>query len=257
MATYFATILSLLFCLTLAWDYRKGGDDWDFKSCNDLNEQQSPIQLDTSQARSFLPPFYLFPRVRTPIQLKYVDYGWTLKLEGDCGYMYTVEPLRIVHGLTFGCRNIEFHAPAEHTIDGKSYALEMQIYMTFVNGAAVPVRREAAFSFFFEASTTDNPFLAQFVNKLTTNNTVIDVSFDSLFQPDMLTKEKLYSYRGSRTSPNCGPTVNWYLILPAMQISPAQLKVFTARWQDNPNFAGGRGNNRNAKPQNITVFRYP
>ena len=27
------------------WNYEKGGEDWDFKSCNDDKKQQSPIDI--------------------------------------------------------------------------------------------------------------------------------------------------------------------------------------------------------------------
>ena len=250
-------ILSLIIFAT-AWDHRKGGDDWNFKYCNQVSDdQQSPIVVDSASTRAFTPPYYLFPRLKTPATLTYIDLGWTFRLVNSIGYIYTIEPFTIVHGLTFKCKYVEFHAPAEHVIDGRHYPLEMQIYADFDSGAAVPKCTEAAFSFFFNTTHgKDNPFFSQFLGRITKNETVMDISFDYLLPPDVVTKYSIFSYRGSKTSPNCEPNVNWYLMDPPLDISPAQLKVFNDRWLNNPSF-GGRGNNRFTKPRNATVFRYP
>jgi len=256
----FVKFLSLLFIFSyvLCWDYKKGGEDWNMNYCNNNTEQQSPIALATSDTRTFTPPFYLFPRFKNPLTLTYNDLEWTFRLENNFGFIYTIEPFSIVHGLTFECKFLEFHAPAEHIIDGKHYSVEMQIHTTFSNGNALPKCTDATFSFFFNTTQgKDNAFLAQFLTKLDKNGTKVDVNFDELIPLDAVNKYTIYSYRGSHTVPNCDPNVNWYLMVPPMDISAAQLKLFNDRWRNNPKFADGHGNNRHTKAQNTTVFRYP
>eukprot|EP00829_Urostomides_striatus_P007095 TRINITY_DN1777_c0_g1_i1.p2 TRINITY_DN1777_c0_g1~~TRINITY_DN1777_c0_g1_i1.p2 ORF type:complete len:197 (+),score=47.14 TRINITY_DN1777_c0_g1_i1:1-591(+) len=157
----------------LEWNYINGGDDWNFSMCNNNTSQQSPIRINSSNLRPSTPPFYLFPRFRDPIKMKYVNYGWTFRLEGDCGFIYTIEPFTIVHGMTFNIQYIEFHAPAEHTFDSNTYPLEMQIYMNYASGTAVPLLTQAAISFFFTVGDRSNAFLNQFLGKITENNTCL------------------------------------------------------------------------------------
>lgn len=57
-----------------------------------------------------------------------------------------------------------------------------------------------------------------------------------------------YNYLGSETTPDCKENVNWIVMTDPIQISTAQLAAFRKLWENNQNFAGGHGNNRDPQP---------
>lgn len=71
-----------------------------------------------------------------------------------------------------------------------------------------------------------------------------------------LDSRKFYHYDGSLTTPPCSEIVQWIVVDDPQPISAAQLKFFTDKWQNNPNFARGFGNNRATQPLNGRQIYY-
>lgn len=250
-------ILSLLLVSINAWNYMQNGRDWDFAYCNDGTVQQAPIVIKLDDTKDFTPPFYFFPTIHDTTKVVYTDLGWTFRLSFSDEYVYTATPFKIFHGAMFELKHFEFHAPSEHKIGDIQYPLEMQLYGNFTEGTT-SICKEIAISFLFENTGKNNTFLNQFLNKINKNGESFDITLKELLPIDAVTKHRFFSYRGTKTVPYCEPAVCWYVLTPALDISPTQLKEFDRRWKDNKKFANGNGNNRvtYTKKDFTNVFRY-
>jgi len=137
------------------WDYTKKGIDWDCDCAE--GKEQSPIDLPVPNKALGSPAKPLFqydevlPRntITTDdgqtksenLKIKYVNS--TLKiLHKDFGRVVTLD------GSVYVAEEIVFHTPSEHTINGKTYDLEMQIIHS---GQTVgDIAKHVVLSFLFE-----------------------------------------------------------------------------------------------------------
>jgi len=118
------------------------------------------------------------------------------------------------------------------------------------------VKRElAVVGIFFEVDEDPNakphPFLEAL--KLHDLNSDITLNMNDVFKKDLSHYMTYYAYKGSLTVPPCSANANWYVIEKPMMITKEQLEHFDLRWKDNPNYAGGHGNNRPVQPLNGRV----
>ena len=150
-----------------------------------------------------------------------------------------------------------FHAPSEHTIGGKLMDLEIH----FVHLADAESGNDgfaAVLGMFFDreaGGNETNEFLASLkLDQQTETWSVSDVNVKKFL--DSVDKESYMSYDGSLTTPPCTEGVKWTVFLQAQPISDAQLKMFTSRYMDNPDFYGGRGTNRVTVPLNGRTVSY-
>ena len=126
--------LSLQFDTT--FDYKNQGADWTQGFCNETTYlkdqiQQSPVAVNTSDVSVFSSPHYWFPFYKSTLaninfynvsvvitpqdQSDSLGFGWVYGSQSD----FNRNQEKTV--------NITIHSPAEHTIDGKQYPIEMQI----------------------------------------------------------------------------------------------------------------------------------
>jgi len=196
----------LAFCLFLiasfsedTWNYKQNGADW--KECIDTVHQkyQSPIDVVTRKAK-ILNNFYFFPRFKPNAEFTVDNLNETLNLRGDFGYLYTITPYSIVMGMRMIGTHLEFHAPSEHTFNGKHIDLEMQIYFENLTYNGDPKMKKMAVSFFFDSvNNTESSFLKQFVKEgedPVGKKYTLDMNM--LFSPDMVEKYQFYGYRGMK-----------------------------------------------------------
>lgn len=134
-----------------------------------------------------------------------------------------------------------FHAPCEHTVDGKQYDVELHIVhqgierpdSLLVLGVMFEAAEDAEFNEFIDSL---------YLDELPAKNPNLHVKL-SKFMHDIIDSPKL-NYSGSLTAPPCTENVEWVLLKEPVKLPIYQVKLFTRLWADNPNFAGGRGNNR-------------
>ncbi|XP_078517646.1 receptor-type tyrosine-protein phosphatase gamma isoform X4 [Lissotriton helveticus] len=152
----------------------------------------------------------------------------------------------------FKAEKVEFHwghsnasSGSEHSINGKRFPVEMQIY--FYNpddfdsfGAAILENRViGAMSVFFQVSQRDNPALEPIIHGL---KGVVHHEKETFLDPfvlrDLLPASlgSYYRYTGSLTTPPCSQIVEWIVFNRPVPISYQQLEafysIFTTEQQD-------------------------
>ena len=152
MKSVVATLFILWICVSAndeEFDYFSGGSDW-HGACG-IGTKQSPIHLiNTTYAETFPELQINYTSIFNP------DVGFSndikdFYMKGNFGNMTATTP----EGdgpFCFKSRQTNFHAPAEHTIDGEHYELEMQIVHSLDDSHEYPVNfaiLSVLFNFFY------------------------------------------------------------------------------------------------------------
>jgi len=164
-----------------------------------------------------------------PAAVNLVYNGHTIEEKDQDGGSITIG------GRTFSLQQFHFHSPSEHTVDAKSYAMEMHLVhkneagQVAVVGVFIKVGKEnRAFSPLWT-------YLPKEENKRLTYEGKVDVL-------SMLPKEKrYYHYMGSFTTPPCTEGVYWYVLKEPVELSKIQIDKFRSIIS---------GNNRPVQPLN-------
>ena len=137
------------------------------------------------------------------------------------------------------------HAPSEHVLNGDYFDMEMHIVHQDSAG------EYAVLGFFFTADEDiESPFLKGLLaDPPSASGTTIDkLDLKTLVENDIV--GHYFSYNGSLTTPPCTEGIRWTVVEKALNMSKAQKKIFDDLWQDNDDFAEGKGNNRAVQPLN-------
>ncbi|XP_073425909.1 receptor-type tyrosine-protein phosphatase gamma isoform X2 [Dendrobates tinctorius] len=152
----------------------------------------------------------------------------------------------------FKAEKVEFHwgqsnasAGSEHSINGRRFPVEMQIYSYNPDdfdsfGAAIMDKRLiATMSVFFQATQKNNPALDPIIHGL---KGVVHHEKETFLDPFILrdllpgTLGSFYRYTGSLTTPPCSEIVEWVVFSRPVPISYQQLEafysIFTTEQQD-------------------------
>jgi len=226
------------------WTYEgeKGPQSWgkldpDFSLCAD-GHSQSPVDIGkTSPA--------LLPKLRakfSPANLRIVHHE---HLADEINNGHTIQ-VNYSEGdtMTVGDTNYEliqfhFHAPSEHTVQGKHYPMEMHFVHKSPSGALAVIgvfiekgAHNAAFDPIFSNLPREKGVESHFEH--------VKVNVDDLLPHS----HKSYRYDGSLTTPPCSEGVKWIVMKSPIQLSAAQIWWFTSRIE---------GNNRPVQPLNHRV----
>ena len=139
---------------------------------------------------------------------------------------------------TFSSKTLHFHAPSEHTLEGEHFDLEMHIVHTL--GVNESYNNNLAVLAVLFRIGEPNVFIDSIVKETYT----IDLGL--LFETETI--ENYFTYWGSLTTPPCTEKVNWFIWQEVQEISEEQLDFFRNMWENNIEFANGKGNNRNIQP---------
>ena len=124
----------------------------------------------------------------------------------------------------FTAYQFNFHAPSEHTVDGRSYDLEMHIMHHYRDE---PKQLGAIIAIFFDrkiGGNFDNPLLDSLKFSKTTQGVGLSVTNVNLATfLSGVNFSRYWSYRGSITTPPCTEGLKWRVIQQVQPISDAQL----------------------------------
>ncbi len=135
------------------------------------------------------------------------------------------------HDKTFHFKQMHFHTPSEHQLDGMTFPMEMHI----VNAAEDGKNGEAEYlvvSILFKMGE-ENKFISDFHDLIPEEeHSVHNIQTDRVRLSDLLmvprkdkSEEGLYFYKGSLTTPPYTESVNWYIDKHIYEASPEQIET--------------------------------
>jgi carbonic anhydrase len=160
---------------------------------------------------------------------KVENLGHTVQLDFKEGNTITIDQK------TYEFKQIHFHTPAEHLIDGITYPMEMHI----VNKVKGDKAEYAVFAFHFKMGKK-NKFIDGFLNLIPKDEhqskevaTGI-VKLRDLFGENPREEwDSFYNYKGSLTTPPYTESVNWFVVKKIFTASPDQIKKINLIQGDN------------------------
>lgn len=168
-------------------------------------QQQSPINILTATARP-LADKPMFEHYKLT-QLQNLDYKLSLTGHGQATLQQRPGQVKELH----------FHHPSEHHIDGVAAALEAHFVHEFANG------QKAVVAILFNLGAPD-PALTQILTAVPQpkKTVTLNVTVTDWFQ-----NTDYYHYIGSLTTPPVYEGIEWYVAQAFKTISPEQLQRFT------------------------------
>ncbi len=193
----------------------------DYALCRDGREQ-SPIDIsDPSPAE--LPGLAANYRpaamriIRHEHVADVIDNGHTIQVNYDEGS--TLE----VGESAFELAQYHFHAPSEHTVDGRHAAMEMHLVHQSESGELAVLGvliKEGAHNPAFDSVWAELP--DEVGEEIHLEHIAVNVD-------DLLPENRgTYRYRGSLTTPPCSEGVSWFVAVEAIELSGEQIGRFTA-----------------------------
>ena len=164
---------------------------------------------------------------------KVQNLGHTVQLDFEPGSTVHVDDK------TFEFKQIHFHTPAEHLIDGITYPMEMHVVNTLVGQAEEETTEYLVFSFLFKMGKK-NKFIDEFIHLIPGDKKESeDVSTGTVnlrnltkYKPKKLLKSYFF-YKGSLTTPPYTESVNWYVMRKIIDASPDQIQQINKIQGDN------------------------
>jgi len=186
----------------------------DYAAC-DAGRNQSPINVEQTihAALKELKTLQKFPAKEI------VNQGHTLMVRFKEGNMMVLD------GTPFQMKQLQFHAPGEHTIKGKSYPLEAQFMHANSKG------EQSILAVLFEEGEA-NAALQHLIAQLP-KETGKPVPLKSRVLPSELMPQKrtYFRFSGSLTTPPCTEGVRWVLMKAPMTASKEQVEAFKQAFQ--------------------------
>lgn len=174
-------------------------------------QRQSPIDVSGPKSTD-LPKLEIDYQ---PAKIDLVYNGHTIKETEEEGSSFTVG------GKTFALKQFHFHAPSEHTVDGRHSAMEMHLVHHDEVG------RIAVVGVLINEGAHNNAFdpIWDFLptEKGKEREEPVTVDGRSLLPADL----GYDHYMGSLTTPPCTEDVHWYLLVTPIELSKEQISKFT------------------------------
>ncbi len=207
------------------WGYEgeTGPDNWgslspDYACCAD-GTAQSPIDIRNASELDLVTIHFDYGR--TPNSVTNTGHSIQVDVEGDSHILYD--------GIRYNLLQFHFHAPSEHTIDGKAAAMEAHFVHQDPNSGML-----AVVGILLEEGDGDHEAYAPVFGNLPDEAGQSVSTEDSLALGGLLPQiRSFYTYQGSLTTPPCSENVRWLLLDTPVALSAAQIAAFTAIYANN------------------------
>jgi carbonic anhydrase len=131
---------------------------------------------------------------------------------------------------SFDFKQLHFHTPSEHLIDGITYPMEMHMVNTLKNHDNDEDPQFLVIGVLFKMGM-ESKFIAEFLDSVPKEeNKLAKVAIGAIRISDLLSEmpqnvlNSYYQYNGSLTTPPYTESVRWYVSKMVFEASPAQIK---------------------------------
>lgn len=191
--------------------------------CGD-GKAQSPINIDKGSVKG--DANWSFDYKTTSLKIAHnehmddiLDNGHTIQVTVDEGSTFSFA------GKRYDLKQFHFHAPSEHTIDGKNLPLEMHMVHQGEDKSLAVV------SILFEEGTVPNENIAKIVANFPAekgeSKHITDVNLD--LQVHLPKDNQAYHYVGSLTTPPCSESVEWLVLKETNKVTADQAAAFATK----------------------------
>ncbi|XP_049936148.1 alpha carbonic anhydrase 7-like isoform X2 [Nymphaea colorata] len=219
-------LLFPIFCLLLScsnasevekekeFDYvegsRKGPEHWselspEWAACR--GKEQSPIDL-LSKRVIFLPKLGRLKRRYKPVHAVLKNRGHDIMLQwvGDAGGIY-------IKGVKYELKQLHWHSPSEHSINGTRYQLELHMVHESREGDVAVV------GILYKLGRPDS-FLAKLMHVISRVDPTQEEAIGIVNPKDVkIGSRKYYRYEGSLTTPPCTEGVIWTIVKKGFEVN--------------------------------------
>jgi carbonic anhydrase len=166
------------------------------------------------------------------INVRYKDEVDTITNLGHTIQLHFAEGSTIVaHDKIFQFKQMHFHTPSEHQLDGMTYPMEMHIVNT-AEDDETDKTEYLVISILFKMGE-ENKFISDFHDLIPEEkHSVHNIQTGRVRLSDLLmvprkdkSEEGLYFYKGSLTTPPYTESVNWYIDKHIYEASPEQIQT--------------------------------
>lgn len=175
-----------------------------------IGGQQSPVDLTSTLSANVTTPVTRWAPANAA---QVVNNGHTLQVN-----LTSPGSLKLA-GKDYTLKQFHFHHPSEHTIDGKSFPLEVHFVHAAADGDL------AVIGVMFETGAVNpalNPIWAVAPAKEGTAEAAGEIDLAAFLPKDA----GLYRYEGSLTTPPCSETVHWTVMSTPITASASQIAAF-------------------------------
>jgi carbonic anhydrase len=186
-----------------------GGLRPEFATCNQ-GQRQSPIDIRDGLAVDLEP--VRFDYRASPFAV--IDTGRTLQVNVAAGNHIDLG------GRRFELRRVQFHRPAEHRIDGRSFEMTAHLIHEDEKG------RQAVVAVLLEPGPAQ-PAVQTVWNHIPLEKNEEFAARVSLDPSELLPADRrYYTYMGSLTTPPCSEGVQWVVMRMPVTMAPEQIELF-------------------------------
>lgn len=174
----------------------------------------------------------------------------TYQLAGDFETLFA-DDLSGHHHLTWELKQIHFHSPSQHLVDGQRYDAEIHLVHEVDPQVAAKLNLQRPISLVGIFLTVDddapeNPLITAIDFKHVGAN--IKLNFKKLLSPQIGDNPEFYAYKGSLKMPPCDEVVNIYLVKRPLKITAKQLLPIIKMLAGNGNPSKAQGDDRIPQP---------
>jgi carbonic anhydrase len=219
-----------LLLISLTWSCREPAEPEYAAPEDGVGKSQSPINIVTTDAQPKQDE-NIFAKLHANVKAA-ENLGHTVELAFSESSTDTIE------GKTCTAKQLHFHTPSEHLIDGVTYPMEMHIVSTIKDGNEEKEPNYIVVGILFKMGK-ENRFLKEFENLIPAEEGEHVVDSGAVNLEDLLTQIaadhplSCFTYNGSLTTAPYSERVNWIVLSHPIEASPAQIMAIEKKEGNN------------------------